>query len=63
MNRQDEFIVVMKDMLLLFAVLASVGSFYHAKVVAGFAYMAVAAALHYEAGLRLWLRRHFSSDV
>lgn len=63
MHRQDEFIIVMKDMLLLFAVLASVGSFYHAKLVAGVCYLAVAAALYHEAAIRAWLRRHFSSGA
>lgn len=63
MNQQDEFIIIMKDMMLLFAIMASVGSFYHAKIVAGLCYMAVAAVLYYEVSIRGWLRRHFSSGA
>lgn len=63
MHRQDELVIILKDMLLLVAILASVGSFYHGKFVAGFCYLAVAAALYHEAAVRRWLRRHFSSGV
>jgi hypothetical protein len=63
MQQQDEFVTIMKDMMLLFSVLASVGSFYHGKVIAGLCYLAVAAVLHHEAAVRHWLRRHFSSGV
>ncbi|MCU0734918.1 MAG: hypothetical protein MUF20_05255 [Methylotetracoccus sp.] len=61
MRNQDELILMMKDMILLFALLACVGSFYHAKFVMGFAYLGAAAALYYEKAIRDWLRRHFSS--
>lgn len=61
MRNQDEFILMMKDMILLFALLACVGSFYHAKFWAGLGYLAAATALYYEKEIRNWLRRHLSS--
>ncbi len=60
MRNQDEFILMMKDMILLFALLACVGSFYHAQVLAGLGYLGAAAALYYEKAIRDGLRRHFS---
>ena len=63
MHRQDELVTVIKDMLLLFSILASVGSFYHVKIVAGFCYLAIAAVLYHEVAVRRWLRRHFSSSA
>jgi hypothetical protein len=59
-DRQDELIVVVKEVIFLFAVLACVGSFYHANFVAGAGYLAVAAVLYNEKHLRGWFRKHFS---
>ena len=61
MRDQDEFFVIMKDMILLFAILACVGSFYHAKFLAGSGYLGAAAVLYYEKAIRAWLRKRFSS--
>lgn len=58
---EDEVFHMMKDIVLLFALLACVGSFYHAKLLAGFAYMAAAGALYYEKTIRGWFRSYFSS--
>lgn len=59
-GRQDELIVIVKEVIFLFAVLACVGSFYHADFVAGAGYLAVVAALYNERPLRGWFRKHFS---
>ncbi len=60
MRDQDAIFEMLKEMILLFAVLACVGSFYHAKWVAGMGYLGAAAVLYYEKTLRRWLRAYFS---
>ena len=61
MSRQDELINIIKEMLLLFAILACVGSLYHAKFLAGFGYFGIAAVLYHETTIRRWFRKYFSA--
>ena len=60
MRDQDAVFEMLKEFILLFALLACVGSFYHGKWMAGLAYLGAAAALYHEKALRRWLRTYFS---
>lgn len=61
MRDQDEFVVMMKETILLFAPFACLGSFDRSKSVMGFGDVGVAAVFYLEKGVCGWFRRYFPS--
>lgn len=57
MDEHDRLVGALKDIILLFSILAMVGSLYHGKFFAGAGYAALAAVFYNEKQLRRWWRK------
>lgn len=57
MTQHDRKMTVVKEMIALFCMLATVGSVYHGKFVPALGYMAIFVLLYNEKKLRRWLRQ------
>lgn len=57
MTQHDRQVIVIKEMVALFCMLATVGSAYHGKFVAAGGYLVICLAILYEKKICRWLRR------
>lgn len=56
MDEHDRLVAALKDIIVLFSVMATVGSFYHGNWLAGSGYFGLALLFFNEKALRRWWR-------